>query len=261
MSVTNPERIVTKQDLANFYAEILPYLGGSGGGGSSELPMVATLPTPSASYNGKRVLYVGENDTTNDIYQGVIYECRIDTHGENYIWCVAANNLASGYFEWKDPVFYEVTMGTSGNDNPRQRACIKVRTDSSPTSGSTNFVNSGGIYTALSNKQDKLAYSTSEKAIGTWTNGSTLYQRTFTGTLSSSLSTTVTTALSSYTIRDIAGVIRTGKQTITCNITLVSGSTVLYAAAFMDGSGNMLIYTNNTSLYGSTYELTIKYTK
>lgn len=28
MSVTNPERVVTKQDLADFYEQILPYLGG-----------------------------------------------------------------------------------------------------------------------------------------------------------------------------------------------------------------------------------------
>ena len=82
MSVQNPERVVTKQDLADFYQEILPYLGGDGGGGgSSELPMVSTLPTPSVDYNGKRVLYVGANDNTNDLYQGVIYECALDPFG------------------------------------------------------------------------------------------------------------------------------------------------------------------------------------
>ena len=29
MSVTNPERVVTKQDLADFYNRIFPYLGGA----------------------------------------------------------------------------------------------------------------------------------------------------------------------------------------------------------------------------------------
>ena len=31
MSVENPERVVTKQDLKDFYDEIRPYLGGGGG--------------------------------------------------------------------------------------------------------------------------------------------------------------------------------------------------------------------------------------
>lgn len=35
MTMQNPERVVTKQDLKDFYDEIRPYLGGSGGGSVS----------------------------------------------------------------------------------------------------------------------------------------------------------------------------------------------------------------------------------
>ena len=235
---------------------------GGGGGGSSEIPEYETFPTPSAEWNGKLIRYVGENDSENGIFKGVVYTCRIDTHYENYIWVTNAIMDYLGYYRWEDPLYCEVTMGSSGNDNLLQKACIRVKVDSTPTSGETGkLMTSGAVYNALATKQDKLAYSTSEKAIGTWTNGSTLYQRTFSGTLASSVSTTVSSALSSYTVRDIFGVIRTGKQTISVNITFVSGSTILYAAGFMDSSGNIVIYTNNTSLYGSSYEITIRYTK
>ena len=258
MSVQNPERVVTKQDLADFYQEILPYLGGEGGGGgSTELPMVSTLPTPSVDYNGKRVLYVGANDTTNDLYQGVIYECALDPFGV-YIWRVAATNLASGYFEWKDPVYYDITMGSTGTDNPRQRACIKVKTDSTPTSGSSNLLTSGGAYTALANKQDKIAYSTSEQVIGTWVGGATLYQRTFTGTTSSSATETqVSTWTNSYIIREFKG-------------TYTQSTGVYVPICYMVSTSDWMVpYTENGKLWvgysasnkGKAYYLTVIYTK
>lgn len=51
MSVSNPERIVTKQDLANFYGEILPYLGGSAAAGFTPVGTVISVMGVNAPAN------------------------------------------------------------------------------------------------------------------------------------------------------------------------------------------------------------------
>lgn len=43
MSVSNPDRVVSKQDLADFYGIIYPYLGGSGGGSSPSTVLTQVL--------------------------------------------------------------------------------------------------------------------------------------------------------------------------------------------------------------------------
>lgn len=68
MSVQNPKRNVSKQDLADFYQKILPYLGG----GST----VTELPEASEDYDGRVLQYVGT--TTEDYTNGFFYQCRSD---------------------------------------------------------------------------------------------------------------------------------------------------------------------------------------
>lgn len=46
MSVQNPDRVVSKQDLADFYETIFPYLGG---GGNSSIVLTQTLSAGSTS--------------------------------------------------------------------------------------------------------------------------------------------------------------------------------------------------------------------
>lgn len=72
--------------------------------------------------------------------------------------------------------------------------------DSTPTQNSTNGATSGGIYTALSGKQNTLSpgtgiaisgntisapvnYSTTERVVGTWINGKPLYEKTIVETM------------------------------------------------------------------------------
>lgn len=51
MSVTNPERVVTKQDLADFYTEIFPYLGGSAASGFTPVGTVIAVFAETAPTN------------------------------------------------------------------------------------------------------------------------------------------------------------------------------------------------------------------
>lgn len=74
MTMQNPERVVTKKDLKDFYDGIYPYLGG--GGGSIQ---VSEMPEASQSNEGKIVEYIGETD--QDYTNGYFYECVGD--GEN----------------------------------------------------------------------------------------------------------------------------------------------------------------------------------
>ena len=55
MSVQNPNRVATKQDLANMYQKILPYLGGGGGGGSSSMNYSTDEQVIGTWVNGKPV--------------------------------------------------------------------------------------------------------------------------------------------------------------------------------------------------------------
>lgn len=58
MAVTNPNKIVTKQDLADFYETIKPYLGGTGKENLSQLLDVG-ITTPT---NGQVLKYDAENE-------------------------------------------------------------------------------------------------------------------------------------------------------------------------------------------------------
>lgn len=79
MTIQNPERVVTKQDLRDFYDGIFPYLGGG------DPIQVLTMPEASQANEGKIVEYIG--DTTAAYTNGYFYECVSD--GEDpatYSW-------------------------------------------------------------------------------------------------------------------------------------------------------------------------------
>lgn len=234
--------------------------GSGGGGGSESLPMVDTLPTASSEYNLKAYMYTGENDTTNGYYKGVIYQCRINPDGDAYVWYPYASNIADGYFIWREPIYYDTTSSLSPLDNPKFKAGIKIRTDSTPTSGSINFVNSGGIYNALSGKQDSDVYSTSEKAVGKWINGATIYRRTYTGTLSSSTGNYTVQSSFSYTPIKYEGVAFSSSMNVPINATANGGSSSVSISPFKY-NGALMIANSNSMLTGASYYLTVYYLK
>ena len=59
MTMQNPERVVTKQDLKDFYDGIYPYLGGGGGGSSTVLTQ--TLAVGSTSVTFSNIPTTGDN--------------------------------------------------------------------------------------------------------------------------------------------------------------------------------------------------------
>lgn len=85
MSVQNPNNNVSKQDLADFYQAIYPYLGGS--------IQVATMPTASATFYGKTLQYVGATDA--NYTHNYFYECVSDGQSTpTYSWQVT--NVQAG---------------------------------------------------------------------------------------------------------------------------------------------------------------------
>lgn len=78
MTMQNPERNISKKDLADFYQAIYPYLGSGG-------IQYETMPEASAANEDKIVQYVG--DTTASLTNGYFYKCVSD--GEDpatYSW-------------------------------------------------------------------------------------------------------------------------------------------------------------------------------
>ena len=109
-------------------------------------------------------------------------------NGINYSGSGGGGGGVSSYNELTDkPSIESVTL--SGNKTLSDLGITKaglglgnvVNTGDSatPTSGGTTKFTTGGAYTELNKKQNKINYSTSEQSTGiTWTNGSTIYQKT-----------------------------------------------------------------------------------
>lgn len=120
-----------------------------------------------------------------------------------------------------------------------------------------------------------LNYSTSEQAIGTWIDNKTLYQRTYTGTLSTSTNsnTVVATLVSSAKVINIEGIAeKSGYRVllpyIQGNVTIASGKSAgLYRIGIYVTDTNQVTVGNylGDSTYpfyeGATYYITVRYTK
>ena len=117
------------------------------------------------------------------------------------------------------------------------------------------------------NYADVNDYSTSEKIVGTWVNGANLYQRTFTGTTSSSANiTTVSSALgSAVVVRKFEGYIYWDSSH-----TAMLGSVGLNTSASAYDAFSSQVYTNSSNaveiVYGNdfkgkSYAVTIQYTR
>lgn len=140
------------------------------------IPVVTTLPTPDASMMGKMVFYNGTQTTTSSglvLRKGTIYHCTNDPE-DNIVWFPDSYSM-EGYIKSDDAI--ELTTTIPAVEAGDMRCRLNLKRSTSPTSGSALPITSGAVYTALANKRDKLVYSTSEKAIGEWINGKTLYEK------------------------------------------------------------------------------------
>lgn len=124
------------------------------------------------------------------------------------------------------------------------------------------------VYGSVLGGGGKVEYTTSEKVIGTYL-GSTLYERTFTGTFPSSISTTGNVTIASnftYEVREFIGTIH-----------YKDGSVYGYVdLSYNDGASGVVLQTNKTSktlefyyyggsnlgyLSGRPYYVTVRYIK
>lgn len=157
----------------------------------------------------------------------------------------------------------EVYISTAGDFNCRNKSSTYSNRPAWVTIKYTKTTDSANSYNYASVND----YSTSEKIVGTWINGENLYQRTFTGTTSSSgVLTQVASFSSSWYIRSFEG-------------SLVQGSGIYVPISYTNGvdpnnlttlgKDSVFPYTENGKLYmlvgeynqGKSYCLTIKYTK
>lgn len=115
------------------------------------------------------------------------------------------------------------------------------------------------------NKEDLEIYSTSERKIGVWIDGKPLYQRTFTGTLS--------TADGVTTVAPLANVSASGIIDLQVIVSKTVGNISFALSNFHGEQANdwvivvyyespgLQISTGNTDYRGANYRLTVKYTK
>ena len=156
------------------------------------------------------------------------------------------------------------TQGT-GKWKGSQSFTVDSTNDSTPITYSTRPTNTSVNYIIKMFKTGAPAdfdgqdiYSTAERRVGTWIDGSPVYEKTFSGTLAGSASSWTNfidlTSLSYGHIIDIQGMLENNSGS--CNIYTVDVQFALYA------DGNMLKYkAQNTDWDDCAYRIVIRYTK
>ena len=208
MSVQNGERLATKQDLADMYSGILPYLGG--------------MPEVLANKFSKGDLYstdekmIGQWIDGKPLYQKTVVCSTGSTVNEwsrtaigasvGHVSCINAvldkgNGITFSIF----PVFTsnlskKMLLEVNGASNTSTPNQVGIYTDESSWL-------SKNVYTTIQYTKttdtaisigDETDYSTTEKIIGTWLNGEPLYQRTYEITSPSSANAQVVVTNLSY---------------------------------------------------------------
>lgn len=171
MSVQNPERVVTKQDLADFYEQILPYLGGMPeilANKFSKGDMYSTDERMIGQWIDGKPLYQKVLNVSISIQAQTWYEASsIDTSGiETFVKCIGFLTSNNHVFNIDDCQCVDNHMWFY---NSCQATCDKLLIQYTKTADSP---------ISIGNDTD---YRTDEKIIGTWIDGSPIYQRTFTG--------------------------------------------------------------------------------
>lgn len=114
----------------------------------------------------------------------------------------------------------------------------------------------------LSSEND---YSTSEKVIGTWIDGSTLYQRTYTGTIPSSGSDVVLFSVSGMYIKDATGFClwKSGSSNYykLPSRSVYNGNITDCGLYVYNNNMQLYVQDQNSYIYGKSYYITVKYTK
>lgn len=217
MSVQNGERLATKQDLADMYQEILPYLGGSADAGFTPVGSViaimgVTAPANYLACNGQIVNVADYPELANYFEQqfGTKYKFGgsgttfgiPDLRGE-FLRGTGTNGHTNqgsgadvGVHQDATVVVYNYSSNSvatlsstieynydknSVHTGLNRNLATKASTDSSGSSYSVRPTNTSILWCIATKDiylNPSMDYSTSEKVVGKWIDGKPLYQKT-----------------------------------------------------------------------------------
>lgn len=186
MSVQNPERVVTKQDLADFYGQILPYLGGMPeilANKFSKSDMYSTDEKMIGQWIDGKPLYqkvISFGALPNNTTKSVAHEISSIDFIADYS-CVASNGTV--FMSIPKSVPSEGNAGGIGINCTKTN--VEITTSIDRSSYTTTYVTIKYTKTtdsavSIGNDTD---YSTDEKIIGTWIDGRPIWQKTVSGTM------------------------------------------------------------------------------
>lgn len=193
MSLTNPEKVITEQRLSEFYGEILPYLGGMPeflANKFSKSDLYSTDEKMIGQWTDGKPVYqkVLTGTTPNTSSQGTFVStlisigATVDTicHAEGYQSYQGVFTPLEHTYLQTTPVTqcYFAAIGNSATTSS-DRNKIKLFNSRTEWNGRSVFfilqyTKTTDSAVAIGNDTD---YSTSEKIIGTWTNGKPVYQK------------------------------------------------------------------------------------
>ena len=330
MSVSNPERIVTKQDLADFYDEILPFIAPKAYAGFTPIGTIISVfgESAPANYlicNGATYNVADYPElcahlwslTTNSQYKvsGDATKFKVpDLRGE-FLRGTGTNGHANGgnganVGVHQDPTYHpNIGVGNGGTaskgsivsfvsdndtsynntvayqDKNLTRLPSGTTPDTQPITKylytSSNTVTTGATNAGFASKptntsvlfciatkniylDPKNDYSTEEKVVGSWLDGSTIYQKTFaldniTGTTAGTFKSIVTdiSSLNIDFIVDIRGIIKSETSFQIIDYRENNGGQQLKLQA----STTSLQLVTNMAIDGMKYWVTLRYTK
>lgn len=177
MSVQNPERVVTKQDLADFYGQILPYLGGmpeilankfsKGDMYSTDEKMIGQWIDGKPLYQKTKTMTIGNSSGWQTFAHGISdIDTVIESHGfikysnefYNLPHCTSTSGASMGVTATGTYIYIQAP---SKSGAPAAVTLTYTKSTDSPIS--------------IGSDTD---YSTDEKIVGTWIDGKPIWQKT-----------------------------------------------------------------------------------
>ena len=266
MSLTNPNKPVTEQRLSEFYQQILPYLGG--------MPDILANKFSRADLYSTDEKMIGRWIDGKPIYQKTVNFGH--SYSGDYITKTLANLGISNVDIFMD--MRGIALGSNGASMPVPESqsandhfgLYYSASDTSITvyCTSANWKNRDVYitlkYTKTTDSSVEIGvdtdYSTTEKIIGTWVDGKPLYQKTFSGTGTSTNNNTYKIANCSDAFPNLSEII---SVSVTGNNTNGYQSSGFYYVDISSGADN---YFGVGQRFGSgsqsfNYKVTIQYTK
>lgn len=261
MSLQNPDNIVTEERLAEFYQQILPYLGG--------------MPDVLANKFNRSDLYstdekiIGRWIDGKPLYQKTIdfgalpnaktkeIEHNIsDVDIVTYVCGVSYDSTRVAQIHLPNAVNTSNYIGVNAG-----RTTVSVNTGSNRTSFTETYITIQYTKTTDSAVEigDDTDYSTTEKIVGTWIDGKPIWQKTYhdvyTGSFSTGTSVIIDSALTMSNIRLLNSVITNNANNNSVNDVNSNSIYVRLTASALTVMGNVS--------YGnvSNMDVTIQYTK